>query len=172
MPATTVNSSSVNSKAFQNKLNKVANYRGAAPNRPAGLYAFDTQDMTIVAAQAGDAGDEFFFFTAPGNCKLVEIEYTSSDRDSNVSPTLVEDVISETAAGVETILVTGATSGQAGTVSAMLDRTTEMFMKDISGQKIGLKVTTGAATAAAGTGRLKGIVLIGTPGYAYVDYAN
>ena len=170
MPATTVDAPTVNNKSFARKLSHVANSQSAAPARPQGVYYFDSGEVTAVAAQAGDAGDQLFAFTFPANCRLLALQYKTTDRDTNGAPALVEDIIAETSGGTETVLINDTTVGQGGT-SDELDLGLNLFGVDVSGMKLGLRVVTGAATAAAGTVRFKGLIVIGAAEYGFVSFA-
>lgn len=68
------------------------------------------------------------------------------------------------------MLINDTTVAQGGT-SDELDLGLNLFGVDVSMMKLGLRVVTGAATAAAGTVRFKGLILIGLPEYQYVSFA-
>lgn len=174
--ATTVNSDFILSatpfvgKPFQTKLNRVQNAKTNAPYRPNGIYAFDTgSTLSVPATSSDDTGDEYFVITFPANCLLLGLRYTSADRDTNATPALVEDVIVENSAGTEVVLINDTTVGQAGG-DDLIDTGTDLYMMDVSGQKLGIKNVTGAATAAAGNIRFRGLVYIGENDYSIVKF--
>lgn len=167
MAAATVNDVNVNNKSFQRKLNHVSNARFGAPNKPNGLFYFDTGDRSIAATSGDDTNDEFFVLTFPANTRLLALQYSSSDRDTGAA--MVEDVIVENAAGTEVVLINDTQTGR-GSASDELDLGGSHFGRDVSGMKLGLKVVTAGSSAAAGTVRFKGVVLIGEDSYSNVKF--
>jgi len=160
MPVGTVNSNFVNNKIFLTKAKRVRNQSAGSPHRPNGLFFFDTGAITIATTQMDDAGDQVFALTFPGQCRLIALQVKSSDRDTHATPTLVEDIIAENAAGTEIVLINDTTIGQGG-LSDELDLGLNLFGVDVSAMKLGSRVVTAAATVAAGTLTYKGLVLIG-----------
>lgn len=171
--ATTVNSSLINAtypfigKSFQSKANKVQNARSSSPNRTINVYPFDTGNISVPSTSSNDATDEFFAITFPGNCRLLMLRYTSADRDTNATPTLVEDVIVENSAGTEVVLINDTTVGQGGGEDEL---DANLSFLDVSSMKLGIKIDTGAATAATANIRFRGLVILGEDGEAVIKF--
>lgn len=146
------------SKLFLKHAEKVQRARQTAPMRANGHFYFDTGNVSVATTNADDVGDEVFVLRFPPNCILLDLRYSTSDRDSATA--LVEDVIAETGAaagGTETVLINDTTAGQTG-VGANLDAA--LKYTDVSEMKLGIRVATAAGTPVAGTIRFRGEVLL------------
>lgn len=151
-------------KLFAKHAEKVQRSRESTPMRPNGHFYFDTGNVSVATTNADDIGDEVFVLRFPPNCILLDLRYSTSDRDSATA--LVEDIIAETGAtagGTETVLINDTTAGQTG-VGANLDAA--LKYTDVSEMKLGLRVATAAGTPVAGTVRFRGEVLL----HAVDDY--
>lgn len=76
--------------------------------RPHGVFLIDTGTLTFDgSAVLNDAGDEYELLEFPSNVKVYLLDFAieHSDWDSNVAPELTIDLIIQTAAGAETVLV-------------------------------------------------------------------
>ena len=162
MAADTQILSSANKKSFWRKIMQQTRYGYSVPLDPGGLYAFDTGAATVAATNTETADDELFVLQFPDGAYLVNLQVTLTDLDSHGTPTLVLDHIVENAAGTEVVLISGSTVGQAAG-SDELDANGGHLLRDVGGMYLGFKVSTGAATAAAGTVRYKGLIWIGSP---------
>jgi len=160
MPAGTAYSSIANSDSFFRKAKRITAVHKNPNLRPVGLFAFDSGADTVAATNTETAGDELFTIKFPDETYLLSLQVTASVLDSNGIPALVFDTIVEDSAGSETVLINDSTIGQAGG-SDELDANAGHILRDVSNQYLGFKVATGAATAAAGTIRYKGLVWMG-----------
>lgn len=161
----TFNTPNVGSKIFLNKLNQVQRAKTDNPVKPLGVVDFDSGVVTVPST-AAQQDDVVFVYTFPDNCRLLDLVYISSDRDTG-SVAIVEDVIARTSGGVDTVLINDSISAQAG-VASRLD--TAKIGVDVSGMKLGVLVITSAATAAAGTIQFKGLISVGKSGYGFVSF--
>lgn len=159
MAAASTIKSTVNSRLFAKHAEKTQRGKNATPNRPIGWGYFDTGNVSVATTNADDVGDEVFVLYFPANTVLLNLFYTTTDRDSATA--LVEDVIVETgltAGGTETVLINDTTIGQTGSsvgLDALLKYT------DVSNKKLGIRVVTAAGTPVAGTIRFRGEILQG-----------
>lgn len=160
MTASTVNAGPVNSSgltsfSFAKKQMRKQKYA----DEVLGLVPF-SQTIEIPTTSSDEADDEYFFFTFPKKAYLVDLQVTAEALDGHATPTVVFDVISETSGGTETVLINDTTVGQAGG-SDRLDADGGHLLRDVSLQKLGIKIETGAATAQAGDVTLKGFFWAG-----------
>lgn len=151
-----------NPEAFYNLLKDETRARKLPNALPCGVYAFDSGSTTVADTYTETAGDEFFpiRFPTKRKCYIVALQVTFSDLDSGAN--LIVDTIVEDTAGTETVLITG-TNPQAA-VNDEMDINAGNLLREVTGQYLGFKVTTGAAGGAvAGTVRYKGLVYLGDP---------
>lgn len=160
MAAGTAYSSIANAESFYRKAKRITAVQKNPNLRPVGVYAFDSGADTVATTNTETADDELFTLKFPDETYLISLQATATDLDSNVAPALVFDVIVEDSAGTEVVLINDTTIGQAGG-SDELDANSGHILRDVSNHYLGFKVGTGAATAAAGTIRYKGLVWIG-----------
>lgn len=158
MAAATVNKAPVNDHTFKNLAKAKTRFRKAPNETPDGVYAFDTGAVTVATTEIDDVDDEVFYLTFPGKCYLLDLWVDWSDVDTHATPTLEVDHIVETSGGTETILIATSTAPQSGAVDEL---DAGLRFTDVSNRKLGHRVVTSAATAAAGTVRYKGLVYIG-----------
>lgn len=161
----TFNTPNVGSKIFLNKLSQVQRAKTDNPTKVLGVVDFDSGVVTVPST-AAQAADVVFVGTFPDNCRLLDLVYISSDRDTG-SVAIVEDVVARNSADVDTILINDTVAAQAGT-AARLD--TAMIGVDVSNMRLGLVVGVSAATPAAGTIRFKGLVSVGKSGYGFISF--
>jgi hypothetical protein len=130
--------------------------QGPYPNATHGHAGVDAAALTIATTSLDEVGDVVVFLAIPTNRRIVAVFGKNADLDSNGSPALVADVICRTLDSSGT-----ATDVVLGTLTTKLQATTSdnswMFApnhivaQNASGYgHIGIKVTTAAATAAAG----------------------
>lgn len=160
MSAATVNDAKVTGNGFLAGLIKVQNAVSNNPNKLLGLYFVEVTSGTIATTSIDDANDEYFVCKFPANCRLVALQYKSTDRDTNATPLLVEDIIVENSAGTEVVLINNTAAGQGGT-SDELDLGGGLIGMDVSGMKLGQKVVDAAATGATGTVTYRMIIAVG-----------
>ena len=160
MAAGTAYTASYNVENFTRLCRKITGVRKNPNLMPAGVYMFDSGSQTVAATNTETAADELFSLVFPGDCFLIGLQVQVSDLDSNGAPAIVFDVNAQTSAGVNTTLINDTTIGQAGGYDE-LDANVGAYLLDVSNQKLGFKIVTGAATAVAGTVRYKGLVYIG-----------
>lgn len=154
-----------NKRAVWRRFMQDARRKNAVPLDPQGFYAFNTGAQTVEATNVETAADALFVFQFPNDCYLYDLQVTITDIDTDGSPAAVFDVLTSTtgaSGGTEVVLINDSTIGQAGG-SDELDRNSGHMFRDVSGLYLGIKMATGAATAAAGTITFKGIVHIGAP---------
>lgn len=160
----------VSSGGFLASLKKVQNAISNNPGKPLGIRFVEVTSDTIPTTSLDTIGDEFFAFRMPPNCRLYSLQVIGTDMDSNATPTLVVDVIAETAAGVETVLINDSTVGQSATVSDELDLGLGLVGIDLSGQKIGTRVVTTSATPVAGTYTYRMGIVVGKDQHGVVKF--
>jgi len=161
--ATTVNADAVNAYTAYALAKKEVRKQKLLDDKARGLFAFTTT-AEVPTTSLDTQNDEYFFFTFPAqtNCYLVALEVTTDDLDAHATPALVFDVNIENAAGTEVTLINNTTIGQGGG-SDLLDADGGHILRDVTGQKLGIKIVTIAATAAEGTVTLKGLFWAGDP---------
>lgn len=160
MAAGTQTLTTANKKAFWRKIKQATNYSYNVPLDPGGLFAFDSGSQTVAATNTETQDDELFVLQFPDGAYLVDLQVEFSDLDTGAN--LIVDTIVETSGGTETVLITGTNPQSA--VKDELDANAGHLLRDVGGQYLGFKVTTGAAGGAqAGTVRYKGLIWIGTP---------
>lgn len=131
-----------------------ANGRKAMP-APVGSEVVNVLiSMEVTAAQTA-SGDLWHMGDLPENCALVDAVYAADDLDSNGAPALVTSfgVINDGETDLTSAIQAGLTIGQAaGAARLTPDITTLTTVTTGSARKkLGYKVTTAAATGAAGT---------------------
>jgi len=161
----TFNTPNVGSKIVLGKLSQVQRAKTDNPAKPLSLFDFDSGTVTLPST-AAQQDDRWYCFTFPDNCRLLSLSYVSSDRDTGAAA-IVEDIVATNAAGTDIVLINDSTAAQAGT-SSLLD--TAMIGVDVSNMRLGGLVITSAATPAAGTVRLKGIISVGKSGYGFMSF--
>jgi len=158
MAAGTQNLSSVNAYTFASIAKRQMRDERLPDDHLRGSFSFTTGARTVAATNTETEADELFVLTFPEKCYLEHLLVTITDVDTNATPTLVFDVIVENSAGTEVVLINDATIGQAGGTDEL---DANLFLTDVSEKKLGIKVVTGSATAAAGTITFKGRVWLG-----------
>lgn len=161
----TFNTPNVGSAIVLGKLKQVQRGKMDNPSTALGIFDFDS-GLVTVPSTAAQQDDQVFVLTFPANCRLLELQYVSSDRDTG-SVAIVEDIIAENSAGTEIVLINDSIAAQAGTAD-ILDE--GMKFVDVSNMLLGLRVVTSAATAAAGTVRFKGVISVGKSGYGLASF--
>lgn len=162
MTATTATSSKATAHNFREYLMRNTRTRKRTNDMPHGIYAF-TFEAEVPTASLDEAGDEYRlgYFPSNYNIYLVDLQVTTDDLDAHATPTAVFDVILDDGSN-EVVLINDSTVMQGGG-SDRLDADGGHLLRLVSGSWIGTKMATGAATAAAGTVTLKGLVYVGTP---------
>lgn len=111
-------------------------------------------DMEVTAAQTA-LGDIYEMGYLPENCALVDAVYVTDDLDSNGTPAMVMSfgVINSGGTDLDTALEASLDVAQAGTAARMTVTPTALGVvtDGATRKKLGYKVTTAAATGAAGT---------------------
>jgi hypothetical protein len=106
----------------------------------------------VIALVAGDldASDETPVFAFPDNTYLLRLDVKSTDLDTDGTPAVLLDFITEDSAGTEVVLINDSTIGQAGG-NDELDTNLDPSARDVSNKSIKLKVATAPDAAQAGT---------------------
>jgi hypothetical protein len=134
--------------------------RDPFPNDSRGSAGVDVNTITVATTSLDEVGDVVLFLPVPMNARICAVLGTNADLDSNGTPALVANVICRTLDSSGT-----ATDQNLGTLTTKLQATSSdnawLFCPDYvvpqnaSGYgHIGIKVTTPAATAAAGAVKL------------------
>jgi hypothetical protein len=160
MPAATdTNAAYANKAALSRALRKNQIARGQKPTKPSGLFVIE-RAIPVAATNVETANDELYLLQFPdGNVRLLNLRITATDLDTDGSPALVFSIKTETTGGTEVTLISGSTIGQAGG-SDDLDANTPLASLDVGGEYLIMDVSTGAATAAAGTLTVQATVFI------------
>lgn len=111
--------------------------------------------LPVTAAQTA-ANDIYEMGYLPENCSLVDCAFASTDLDTNGTPAMVASfgILNSGATDLDgTALQASLTIGQAGTATSMTKTVTTLTTtcNGSTRKKLGYKVTTAAATGAAGT---------------------
>lgn len=168
MPVSVTTGNFATDSAFFNKVKRISNLR-MLPSQPQGLYAF-TRTEAISTGSLDDIGDKVVFLKFPDQCRLVDLQITSDDLDTDGSPTIRLDVQVRNAAGTEVVLINSSQAAVAGT-SDRLDEDGGHLLRDVSNQFLEIEVEAVSATPAAGNVTLSGIVLIGEANRAFCSFA-
>ena len=109
-------------------------------------------ELPVTAAQTA-LGDVYEMGAIPADCVLVDATFAATDLDTNGSPAHVMTFGTLDAGDIDTALETGIDVGKAGTAARLTPTRTTLGTKAGSGADlpVGYKVTTAAATGAAGT---------------------
>lgn len=162
MTATTATSSKATQYNFREYLLRNTKTRKLTNELPHGVYAF-TFEAEVPTTSTDEADDEYRLGYFPNNYNiyLVDLQVTTDDLDTNATPTAVFDVITDDGSS-EVVLINDSTVMQGGG-SDRLDADGGHLLRQVDGKWIGIKMATEAATPAAGTVTLKGLVYVGTP---------
>lgn len=110
--------------------------------------------LSVTAAQTA-LNDIYEMGYLPENCALVDAVYSSTDIDTNGTPThaMSFGVLNAGATDLSTALEASIQVGRAGTAARMTQTATTLTTAcdGSTRKKLGFKVTTAAATGAAGT---------------------
>lgn len=112
--------------------------------------------MLSAEVAAGDlgAGDLIILGRIPEDCVLVDAIYASDDLDSNGAPAVVLSfgTVNAGETDLTTVIEAGLTIAQAGGAARLTPTVANMaILGGDNGLDVGFKVTTAAATGAAGT---------------------
>jgi hypothetical protein len=112
--------------------------------------------VEVLAANLG-AGDLIIMGELPEDCVLVDAVYAADDLDSNGTPAIVISfgTVNAGETDLTTVIEAGLTTAQAGGAARMTPTVASLGIQGgASGVSVGYKVTTAAATGAAGTALL------------------
>jgi len=163
MAASIVTGVSANSSVFTRQLEAAQRKRVTShPMRPVGFYPFEST-TAIATTSLDDVNDEVYLVKFPENCYLLgsSLVVTATDMDTNATPTLVFDINIDTGLS-ESTMVNNSTIGQAGGTDYSEATGIPEGLIDVGGDYLGMKVVTAAATGAAGTITVQGIVYVGS----------
>ncbi|MBM3380183.1 MAG: hypothetical protein ACKO3C_12995 [Betaproteobacteria bacterium] len=127
--------------------------RGTRPTVfPAGAEVVAVRYAVDLTAADLDAGDVGAVGILPAGCVPVSLVIDADDLDSHATPTLVSAVGLLNAAGTDlaTVFAAGLTVGQSAGVTTLSSLALQRLSATQADRLLGLKVTTGAATKAAG----------------------
>lgn len=106
-------------------------------------------EATLATTSLDEAADTVRLCLFPPGSYINDFRGTITDVDTNATPTIVYDVVTLTSANVVVdVLVNDSTNGQGGGTDRIANAAVYKFVGDLY---LGLKIVTGAATAAAGT---------------------
>ena len=154
MTASTVTSTQAGygDKLIEPVAKRVESYFTQIPNRPHGERLWLLPAVTIPTTSIDDVADIVKLFKIPANIGpvyLLGLKCVSTAMDVHATPTLAFTIETYTTTD-GTALITATTTPQAGGTAVLSSANTAQYT-DISGKFIAMKVTTAAATAAAGT---------------------
>lgn len=153
MSASTVVANSANSDLTNRNAIRQSRQRALYSGRPFGLYLFDTGTISIPTTSIDDVNDRTRLLRLPSGTWGVAYRLTSSDMDTNVSPLLTFALESddEAASPTRVSIATGLVGGKTGVDDAAFFA----GPVNLDGLTVNLLTTAVAATAAAGTVRLR-----------------
>lgn len=162
MAASTATSSKATLYNFREYLLRNTRDRKRPGDLPRGVYAF-TFEAEVPTTSTDEQDDEYRlgYFPENYNIYLVDLQVTTDDLDTHATPTAVFDVNIDDGS-TEVTLINNSTVMQGGG-SDRLDTDGGHLLRSVSGNWLGIKMVTAAATPAAGTVTLKGLVYVGTP---------
>lgn len=158
MAAATSTASSANKKALYRKLIRDTTGRSVKTTKPNGFYMIEAA-VAVATTNIDDVNDELRLIEFPdGNVYLFGLKIEATDMDTNGSPTLQFDIITDDGS-TERTLISNSTIGRAGGTDD-LDADVDMDFLEVGGKFLAMKVDTAAATAAAGTLTARALIYI------------
>jgi len=137
-------------------IRRFITHKNSAPGEKFGLIPFDTGAITVASTSIQD-DDFLLLFKFPDNCRVAQLEATLTDIDTHGTPTHAYSLSLHDGTTVGQALLTGGTAGQGGGVDSKGEG---MLSYDCSNKYLCMDTTTSAATAASGTIRVRGLLLL------------
>jgi len=133
---------------------------------PRQVYGLNVFDVTteLATTQLDDANDDTNLLQFPQNSRLWDVWVDLDDLDTGGTPALVWDLVVEATDGTGTVvLINDSTVGQTAGTDTLDTRQTSLLI-DVSLKYLQFRIVTKAATAAAGTLRVRGAFFTGFGG--------
>lgn len=137
-------------------IRRYVTHKNANPGERFGLVPFDTGLITVPSTSL-QADDDLLLFKFPPNARVAQIQATVTAMDTNATPTLVYALALHDGTTQSTSLLSGGTAAQAGGVDSV---GSGILAIDCSDKYLAFCPSAQAATAAAGTIRVRGLLLL------------
>lgn len=137
-------------------IRRYITHKNSNPGERFGLIPFDSGSITVPSTSLQD-DDALLLFKFPPNCRVAQLEATLTDMDTKATPELVFALALHDGSTQGTSLISGSTVGQGGGVCSA---GSGLLSYDASEQYLAFCPSTSAGTAAAGTIRVRGLLLI------------